>query len=81
MKNLLPKPLDYKAQVTKVFVGETIYALSKDTYVSPSTVGYSSCAVAFWGWSPDVRMSFDPLHGGHISFLGQSVPRLPNKSR
>ena len=30
-------------------VGGTRYALSEETNVSPRAVGYSSCAVAFWG--------------------------------
>ena len=30
-------------------VGETRYALSEETYVSPRAVGYSSCAVAIPG--------------------------------
>ena len=41
----LPKLLLLETEV----VGETRYALSEVSYVSPGAVGYSSCAVAFWG--------------------------------
>ena len=44
LKTIVPPRSGYS-----VLVGETRYALSEESYVSPRAVGYSSCAVAFWG--------------------------------
>ena len=54
--------------------------LTDKTNMSPRAVGQSSCARLSFNPKPLLRMSYNLLHGGHLTFLGQSISGLPNKS-
>ena len=56
-------------------------SLSEETNVPPPHVQWVKAPVPVRALTPNSygAMSLNPLHGGHISFLGQIISRLFNK--